>query len=239
MTEVAPLITTAEVTDAALRSLAGDGDPAYEGRLQEKLAWVERCRGLAPGTLGSVWWESGGFPRPSVESGREVFRVDYLPGEGFRSKQDRPPVALIGTFGDQEPPTPGPMHNEPPVAEGHGIDVVWSMVVEVGVVGAGRADVIRRAAWRGWAVAACLLQHSPRLDGVKVPLALLDSDPASGTDVGTADTVAVARFLFAVRVRGAVPLTPEFRTRPDDPYAAPQLPDVWTPSHEVIKEPIR
>lgn len=234
------LVTPDEVVDHLIAVLTG---PPPLGRLEEHFAKLERKRGLPPMTLGRVW--RNGTAPPAGVTGDRLFTVDYLAGDGFRERTDKPPIALIGLAGDlAEPAKRNAIPRLPdraPGMDGMALGMTWTVGVEVSVVGEGRADTIRRTAWFGYTVVECLLQHTETRGDPLTGFALLDGDLQSGAAAETASTLGQARFTFEAQVLNALPLTPEFRTRPDDPYAAPGSTLVDPPlhgRHTVVKVPI-
>lgn len=228
-----PLITPDDVVDHLIAVLAG---PAPLGRLEEKFATLERVKGLAPMSLGRVWPTGAGAPPVGLPD-QAPFTVDHLAGEGFRERKDKPPCALIGLFGDSAEPLKG---NARPIASPTGgpassrgmtLGMTWTIAVEVTVIGQSRRDVLQRRDWYGYTVAQCLLQHTERKGDPLDAFALIDADLTSGAEGETSNTLAQARFIFEAVVHDALPLTPEFRERPDDPYVPPGSEWIDSPLH--------
>jgi hypothetical protein len=181
-----------------------------ETRHVESLAQLELREGLPPGTL-------------------ERLNVGHLAGEGFRRRHDVPPIALVGAFGSSERPERN---------KRGGIDVMWTLAVEVTVVGMDRADTLKRRDWYGLTAAEALVHHLPRAGADADALDLLDVDLTAGADPDTSETVAQTRLLFDVKVADVLSLQPYFAEPPADPYT-PAPPTRWPVakvSTTIVKE---
>lgn len=185
-------------------------------RHPEHLAALERDRGLAPQTI------------------QRLKTVNLLAAHNISLREDTPPAVLLGVFG-----APKWTRNTDP-----GWDLEWDLMIEVRVIGKGRADTLKRRGWYSMTVAECLLQRVPRHQDFLWKIEPKDLDLANGTTIednprvfasGTlAFTVATGR---AMQLRG---LPPDDTTIPPGtpggapvtPYAPPEpWPDVT--SHEV------
>ncbi len=154
-------------------------------------------------------------------------RVDHLSGEGFRGKQDHPPVALVGTFGTAERPQPGPQRT---------LNITWIVAVEISVLGRDRDDTIRRRDWYTMNVAETLLQYLPRIGEPIDAVELADIDLVNGAD--EQETIAQSRIMLDVTVRDSISMNPGFRPSalaptPDALYVPP------TPDPDVRQATVR
>ncbi len=170
------MIAPFEVTEACIATLQ-----AHQG---ERFADFERAHGLLPGTLTPLG-------------------TDHLAGEGFRLRKDKPPIALVGTFGTAE--TPARNKNA-------ALDFNWTLAVEVTVVGVDRGDTIRKRDWYGMLTAEILLVHLPRAANPIDALELMDLDLTPAVDPDSQQTVGQARLIFDVTVRNGLSLVLPFRT---------------------------
>lgn len=162
--------------------------------------------------------------------------IDVLAGEGFRLRQDRPPAALLGVFGTSSAPE----------NTKNGLTFVWTLAVEVTVVGTDRRDVLKRRDWYTMLVAECLLQRLPRIAAPVDVLELADVQLVNGADEGRQSVVAEGRLLFDVTVRQSLePRAPYDVTLPpgspggppEDPYDPPvALPAVASATTTISKE---
>lgn len=180
----------------------------------EYLAEVERDHGIPPATLPQIL-------------------VGHLTGEGARNRTDKPgdgALALVGMFSSSTPPVANREDK---------LDFTWTLAVEVITRGTDREDTIRRRDWYGLTAAECLTANFPR--GPASTLELIDADMgADAVDDGSAETLAVARFMWDVAIPSMMRLRPLFTVRPADPYDIPESfpPPPNVVRTRVIKEPL-
>jgi hypothetical protein len=147
-------------------------------RHPEHLALLEREIGLSPQTI------------------ERLATIDLLAGEGFRLRSDKPPAVLLGVFGTAQAPEP---------TKNWTLDLVWTLALQIVVVGIDRADVIKRRGWYALTIAQCLYRL-PRASDPVDALRLTDIDFTNGAEERTQRTVGEAQLLFDVTVRDAIPL---------------------------------
>lgn len=180
----------------------------------EWLAAVERAEGIPARTLPHM-------------------TVDHLTGEGARTRVDKPrdgALALVGLFTSAQPPE---------ATKRATLTFTWTLAMEVITRGVGREDTIRRRDWYGLTAAECLASLMPRT--IVSRFDLIDADMAADApDDVTADTLAVARFMWDVEVPDSLSLVPMFTNPPADPYDIPESfpPPPNVVRTRVIKEPL-
>jgi hypothetical protein len=160
--------------------------------------------------------------------------VDYLTGEGIRTARDKPgegALALVGIFGTT---------TEPNDNREDAMDFVWTMAMEVITRGVDRGDTIRKRDWYALTALECVMQHRPY--GPASTMRLVDADLDAGAlEEGSAETLAVARFMWDVEVPNTIRLVPRYTDPPTDPYDVPESfpspPNVVRTN--VIKEPLQ
>jgi hypothetical protein len=190
----------------------------------EHLAKFERDRGLAARTI------------------EKLQTVDLLIGDGIRLREDKPPAALLGVFGTDRAPERD---------KNHRLTFIWTLAVQVTVVGTNRRDVIKRRSWYAMTVAECLLERLPRHADPIDTLELLDVDFTNGrTTDARPRTVGEAQILLSVRIRESMDLTdlppsdtPLEPGTPGGPPAEPYTPpEPWPLASDVTstvdKEPL-